>query len=185
MSSSQLCVYTTSLIRLHTLRPHTGCPFYTESLLRASSTRTDRRWCLRASRPYCWQACGTRISRPSSCGGLGTNIALFIGSGEGNPHELLLANLFPCKHGNGGSINNLHPLLDFLCGLLGRVVLANPQESTPETAVSLHGLRLRNQEDGVPDVFGREWPPVVVELHTLPQGNRPVFPIGRHRPLLG
>jgi hypothetical protein len=26
------------------------------------------------------------------CGGLATNIALFIGSGEGNPHELLLAN---------------------------------------------------------------------------------------------
>src|SRR5215216_4630129 len=93
MSSPQQCVYTTSIIRLHTLRPHTGCSFHAESLLRASSTRSDRRWCLRASRPYCWQACGTRISRPSSCGGLGTNIALFIGSGEGNPHELLLANL--------------------------------------------------------------------------------------------
>src|SRR5215208_5506322 len=92
MSSPQQCVYTTSIIRLHTLRPHTGCSFHAESLLRASSTRSDRRWCLRASRPYCWQACGTRISRPSACGGLATNIALFIGSGEGNPHELLLAN---------------------------------------------------------------------------------------------
>jgi hypothetical protein len=34
----------------------------------------------------------SRIFRPSSCSGLATSIALFIGSGEGNPHDLLLAN---------------------------------------------------------------------------------------------
>src|SRR5262249_1002417 len=56
--------------------------------------RSDRRWCLRASRSYCWQASGTRIIRPSACGGRATIVALFIRGGEGNPHEILLAKLF-------------------------------------------------------------------------------------------
>src|SRR5262249_28887388 len=55
--------------------------------------RSDRRWCLRTSRPSCWQACGTRITRPSACGGRATSLALFMRGGEGNPHELLLANV--------------------------------------------------------------------------------------------
>src|SRR6516164_6983432 len=84
--------YITSIRHLQRLEPRTGCPFHAESLLRASSTRSDRRWCLRASRSYCWQAYGTRITRPSSCGGRATSLALFIGGGEGNPHEVLLAN---------------------------------------------------------------------------------------------
>src|SRR5262249_20663956 len=85
--------YITSIRHLQRLGPRTGCPFHAESLLRASSMRSDRRWCLRASRPSCWQADGTRISRPSACGGRATIIALFIRGGEGDPHELLLANL--------------------------------------------------------------------------------------------
>src|SRR2546427_13103631 len=79
-------------MHLHALRPRTGCPFHAASLLRASAERSDRRWCLRASRSYCWQADGTRINRPSACGGRATILALFIRGGEGNPHELLLAN---------------------------------------------------------------------------------------------
>src|SRR2546428_9450397 len=79
-------------MHLHALRPRTGCPFHAASLLRASARRSDRRWCLRASRSYCWQACGTRIFRPSACGGLATSIALFMRGGEGYPHDLLLAN---------------------------------------------------------------------------------------------
>src|SRR5262249_50173723 len=55
--------------------------------------RSARRWCLRASRPSCWQAGGTRITRPSACGGRATSLALFIRGGEGNPHDVLLANL--------------------------------------------------------------------------------------------
>src|SRR5215470_7404833 len=82
-------------MHLQVVRPRTGCSFHAASLLRASAGRSDRRWCLRASRPYCWQACGTRISRPSACGGLATSIALFIGGGEGNPHEVLLVIQFP------------------------------------------------------------------------------------------
>jgi hypothetical protein len=66
---------------------------HTVGLLRASAKRGDRRWCLRAPRSYCWQAGGTRIFRPSACGGLATSLALFMRGGEGNPHELLLANL--------------------------------------------------------------------------------------------
>src|SRR2546429_7348610 len=92
-SSPQQWVYTTSIMHLHALGPRTGCPFHAESLLRASSMRSDRRWCLRASRPYCWQAGGTRINRPSACGGRATIVALFIRGGEGNPHDVLLANL--------------------------------------------------------------------------------------------
>src|SRR4029450_3268406 len=83
----------TSIRPLQGVGPRTGCPFHAESLLRASAGRSDRRWCLRASRPYCCQACGTRIFRPSACGGRATIVALFIRGGEGNPHELLLANL--------------------------------------------------------------------------------------------
>src|SRR5437868_3698363 len=60
--------------------------------------RSDRRWCLRASRLYCWQAGGTRINRPSACGGRATIVALFIRGGEGNPHDVLLAN-FPALPG--------------------------------------------------------------------------------------
>src|SRR6266566_3001972 len=85
--------YITSIMHLHALRPRTGCPLHAASLLRASARRSDRRWCLRASRSYCWQACGTRIFRPSACGGLATSIALFMRGGEGYPHDLLLANL--------------------------------------------------------------------------------------------
>src|SRR5215468_7293263 len=55
--------------------------------------RSDRRWGLRASRPSCRQAGGTRITRPSACGGRATSLALFIRGGEGNPHDVLLANL--------------------------------------------------------------------------------------------
>src|SRR5215831_2177678 len=84
--------YITSIRHLQGLGPRTGCPLHAESLLRASLQRSDRRWCLRASRPYCWQANGTRIFRPSACDGLATSIALFMRGGEGNPHELLLAN---------------------------------------------------------------------------------------------
>src|SRR5262245_60415746 len=84
--------YITSIRPLQRVRPRTGCSLYAESLLRASSTRSDRRWCLRTSKPYCWQACGTRITRPSACGGRATSLALFMCGGEGNPHELLLAN---------------------------------------------------------------------------------------------
>jgi hypothetical protein len=36
---------------------------------------------------------GTRISRPSACGGQATIVALFIPGGEGNPHDVLLANV--------------------------------------------------------------------------------------------
>src|SRR6516162_6962324 len=84
--------YSTSIRHLQRLKPRTGCPFHAESLLRASAGRSDKRWCLRASRPYCWQADGTRISRPSACGGQATIVALFIPGGEGNPHDVLLAN---------------------------------------------------------------------------------------------
>src|SRR5437016_7976869 len=76
--------------------------------------RSDRRWCLRASRPYCWQAGGTRINRPSACGGRATIVALFIRGGEGNPHDVLLANskvpkfVYPtCLLGRQKSLGNL------------------------------------------------------------------------------
>src|SRR5262249_7859645 len=85
---------------------------------------------------------------------------------------------------DGVIINDLYPLLDFLRRLRSGVILANPHESTPETAVSLYRLRLRNQEDCVAYVVAREWSPVVVELDAFPQRNRPVFAIGRHLPLL-
>src|SRR5215471_16956220 len=85
--------YSTSIRHLQKCRPRTGCSLHAASLLRASSLRSDRRWCLRASRPYCWQAGGTRITRPSACGGRATSLALFIGGGEGNPHDVLVANL--------------------------------------------------------------------------------------------
>src|SRR5215468_7549219 len=78
----------TSIMHLQRLRPRTGCPFHAESLLRASAKRSDRRWCLRASRPYCWQAGGTRIHRPSACGGCAPIVALFIRGGEGDPHDV-------------------------------------------------------------------------------------------------
>src|SRR5262249_5319298 len=84
--------YITSIRHLQRVSPRTGYSVHAESLLRASSTGSDRRWCLRASRSYCWQACGTRISRPSACGGRATSLALFMRGGEGNPHDVLLAN---------------------------------------------------------------------------------------------
>src|SRR6266566_3500662 len=121
--------YITSILHLHALRPRTGCPLHAASLLRASARRSDRRWCLRASRSYCWQACGTRIFRPSACGGLATSIALFMRGGEGYPHDLLLAN---------------SKVPQFVCHtcLLGRPrSLGRP---TQETSVSEHRSRFAN-----------------------------------------
>ena len=51
--------------------------------------------------------------------------------------------------------------------------------------VALHRLRLGDQEHRVAHVFGRELPPMLMELDALAQPDRPAFAIGHHLPLLG
>src|SRR5262249_27590239 len=66
-------------------------------------------------------------------------------------------------------INDLYPLFNFLRGFCPRVVFGNAHEPTPQPSVSLYGLWLGNQEDGMTHVFSRELAPFVVELYALPQ----------------
>src|SRR5207245_8784062 len=69
-------------------------------------------------------------------------------------------------------INDFYPLLNFLGCVSAAVGLRNAQESTPKTPVSLHRFWLGNHEHRTSSVFGREWSPVVMELHTLTQRDR-------------